>query len=85
MTFLALRQELLTFARDFFSYRSLLKVVFDILLYTSFVSTTFSTQPQPWFVFLHSATDSNGKGDKTKSRKHQSHEGVYLLVDLTNI
>ena len=42
-------------------------------------------QPQPLFVFLQSEAGSNNKRDKTKSCKHESHEGVYLLVKLTNI
>ena len=41
-----------------------------------FVSTTFSTQPQPVFVFLQSEAGSNNKRDKTKSCKHESHEVV---------
>ena len=44
-----------------------MKVVF-IYCILSFVSTTFSTQPQPLFVFLQSEAGSNNKRDKTKSR-----------------
>ena len=54
-----------------------MKVVFNIL-YNKFVSTSFSTQPQPLFVFLQSETGSNNKRDKTKSCKHQSHEGIFV-------
>ena len=57
-------------------------VIYCIL---SSVSTTLSTQPQPSFVFLQSETDSSNKWDKTRSCKHESHEGVSLLVKLTNI
>ena len=39
--------------------------------FQSFVSTTFSAQPQPLFVFLQSKAGSNNKWDKTKSFKHQ--------------
>ena len=42
----------------------------------SFVSTSFSTQHQRLFVFLQSEAVSNNKRDKTKSCKHQSHEGI---------
>ena len=44
----------------------------------SFVSTCFSTQPQPLFVFLQSSAGSNNKRDKTKSCKHQSHECIFV-------
>ena len=54
-------------------------------LHTSFVSTTFSTQPQTLLVFLQSQAGSNNQRDKTKSCKHESHEGVKVLVKLTNI
>ena len=40
--------------------------------------TSFSTQPQPLLVFLQSEAGSNNKGDKTKSCKHQSHEGIFV-------
>ena len=40
------------------------------------VVTTFSTQHQTLFVFLQSEASSDNKRDKTKSCKHQSHEGV---------
>ena len=40
----------------------------------SFVWTSFSTQPEPLFVFLQFEAGSNNKRDKTKSCKHQSHE-----------
>ena len=53
-----------------------MKVAFNIL-YTSFVSTSFSTQPQPLYVFRQSEAVSNNKWDKTKSCKHQSHEGIF--------
>ena len=79
----SLRLELLTFARYFlvtgvyntgisFSCWRLL-LIYCML---SFVSTTFSTQPQPLFVFLQYEAGSNNKRDKTKSCKHQSHERV---------
>ena len=35
-------------------------------------------QPQPLFVFLQSEAGSNNKRDKTKSCKHQSHEGIFV-------
>ena len=35
-------------------------------------------QPQPLLVFLQSEAGSNNKGDKTKSCKHQSHEGIFV-------
>ena len=44
----------------------------------SFISTSFSTQPQPLFVSPQSETDSNNKRDKTKTRKHQSHKGIFV-------
>ena len=44
----------------------------------SFVSTSFSTQPQPLFAFLQSEAGSNNKRGKTKSCKHQSHEGLFV-------
>ena len=44
----------------------------------TFVSTSFSTQLQPLFVFLQSETGSNNKQDKTKSCKHQSHKGTFV-------
>ena len=44
----------------------------------SFVSTSFSRQPQTLYVFLQSETGSNNKRDKTKSCKHQSHEGIFV-------
>ena len=44
----------------------------------SFVSTSFSTQPQPLFVFLQFGAGSNNKEDKIKSCKHQSHEGIFV-------
>ena len=44
----------------------------------SFVSTSFSTQPQPLFVFLQSEAGSNNKRYKTKSLKHQGHEGLFV-------
>ena len=44
----------------------------------SFVSTSFSRQPQPLYVFLQSETGSNNKRDKTKSCKHQSHEDIFV-------
>ena len=56
----------------------MLKVVFNILYTVSFVSTSFSMQPQPLFVFLQSEADSNNKRDKTKSCKDQSHEGIFV-------
>ena len=46
----------------------------------SFVSTTFSWKPQPLFVFLQSELYSDNNRDKTKSCKHQSHEGVGIIV-----
>ena len=48
------------------------------ILYTKFTSTTFSTQPQHLLVFLQSEAGSNNKRDKTKSCKHQSHEGLFV-------
>ena len=42
-------------------------------------------QPQPLFFFLQSEAGSNNKRDKTKSCKHESNEGVQLLVKLTII
>ena len=47
----------------------------------SFVSTTFSTKPQPLFVFLQSESDLDNNRDKTKSCKHQSQEGVGIIVN----
>ena len=44
----------------------------------SFALTSFSTQPQPLLVFLQSEAGSNNKRDKTKSCKHQSHEGIFV-------
>ena len=44
----------------------------------SFISTSFSTQPQPLFVSPQSETDSNNKRDKTKTRKHQSRKGIFV-------
>ena len=44
----------------------------------SFVSTSFSIQPQPLFVFLQSDAGSNNKRGKTKSCKHHSHEGIFV-------
>ena len=44
----------------------------------SFVSTFFSRQPQPLYVFLQSETGSNNKRGKTKSCKHQSHGGIFV-------
>ena len=44
----------------------------------SLVSTTFSTQLQLLFVFLQSEAGSNNNRDKTKSCKHQSHEGIFV-------
>ena len=44
----------------------------------SFILTSFSTQPQPLFVSPQSETDSNNKRDKTKTRKHQSHKGIFV-------
>ena len=44
----------------------------------SFVSITLSTQPLPLSVFLQSETSSNNKRDKTKSCKHQSHDGKFV-------
>ena len=35
-------------------------------------------QPQPLFVFHQSEAGSNNKRDKTKSCKHQSHEGIFF-------
>ena len=35
-------------------------------------------QPQPLFVFLQSEAGSNNKRDKTKSWKHQNHEGIFV-------
>ena len=51
--------------------RVFLKVVLKYSI-LSFVSTSFSTQPQPFFVYLQSSAGSNNKQDKTKSCKHQS-------------
>ena len=70
----SLRLELLTFARYFlvtgvcntgisFSCWRLL-LIYCML---RFISTTFSTQPQPLFVFLQYEAGSNNKRDKTKS------------------
>ena len=70
---LSLSEELLTFSRDFFSYRSLLKLVFNILA-TKFCLDHLSTQPQTLFVFLQSERDSNNKQDKTKPCKYQSNK-----------
>ena len=44
----------------------------------SFASTSFSTQPQPLFVSLQFEAGWNNKRDKTKSCKHQSHEGIFI-------
>ena len=43
-----------------------------------FVSTSFSTQPQPLFVFLQSEAGLNNKRDKTKLCKNQSHEVIFV-------
>ena len=50
--------------------------LFLIYCTLTFVSTTFSTQHQPLTVFLQSEAGTDNKRDKTKSCKHQSHEGV---------
>ena len=47
-----------------------------------FALTTFSTQPQPWLDFLQSEAGSNNKRDKTKSSKHQSHEGGIIVSEI---
>ena len=44
----------------------------------TFVSTSFSTQPQPLFVFFQSEAGSNNNREKTKSCKHQSHEVIFV-------
>ena len=44
----------------------------------SFVSTSFSTQHQPLFVFLQSEAGSNNKRDKTKLCKYQSRESIFV-------
>ena len=44
----------------------------------SFASNSFPVQPEPLFVFLPSEAGSNNKRDKTKSSKHQSHEGIFF-------
>ena len=64
------KRALINMAISFICSRLLL--IYCIL---SFVSTTFFTQTQPLFVFLQSGAGSNNKRDKTKSSKHQSHEG----------
>ena len=56
------------------NFFQLLKIFF-IYCVLSFVSTTFSTQHQPLFAFPQSEASSKNKPDKTKSNKHQSHEG----------
>ena len=48
------------------------------MLYTKFVSISISTQPKPLLIFLQSEAGSNNKRDKTKSCKHQSHEGLFV-------
>ena len=42
------------------------------------MSISFSTQPQPLFACIQSETGSNNKRDKTKSCKHQSHDGIFV-------
>ena len=42
-------------------------------------------QHQTLIVFLKSEAGSDNKRDKTKSYKHQSHEGVQSLVRSTDI
>ena len=44
----------------------------------SFVSTSFTTQPQPLFVFLQSEAGLNKKWSKTKVCKHHRHEGLFV-------
>ena len=88
---LSLRWKRLTFARDFLSYRSLqgqlwFKLstrhscwrLFLIYCILNFVSTTFSMQPQPLFVFLQSVAGSGNKWDKTKSCKLKVTTGYNL-------
>ena len=58
------------------NFLEMLKVVFNMLYL--FVSTSFSTQPRPLFVFLQSEAGLNNKWDQTKSRKHQSDEGIFV-------
>ena len=43
-----------------------------------FASTSISTQPQPLLVFLQSEAGSNNNRDKTKSSKHQNHQGKFV-------
>ena len=52
--------------------------LFLIYCILSFVSISFSTQPQPLVVFLQSEASSVNKRDKTKSCKHQSHGGIFV-------
>ena len=42
------------------------------------MSISFSTQPQLLFACIQSETGSNNKRDKTKSCKHQSHDGIFV-------
>ena len=44
----------------------------------SFISASFSIQPQPMLVFLQSEAGSNNKGDKTKSFNLQSQGGIFV-------
>ena len=52
--------------------------MFLIYCILSFFSISFSTEPQPLFIFLQSEAGSNNKRDKTKSCKYQSHEGKFV-------
>ena len=91
---LLLREELLTFARDCFSYRSLLAQIINtsisfscwrlFLTYCilSFLLTLFPMQPQPLFVILRSESGSNNKPGKTKSCQYQSHEGGNIDTEI---
>ena len=53
----------------------LLFLIFCIL---SFVSTSFSMQPQPLIIFLQSEAGTNNKQGKNKSCKYQSHKGIFI-------
>ena len=52
--------------------------MFLIYCILNFVSTSFSAQPQPLYVFVRFEAGSNNKREKTKSCKHQNHEGIYV-------
>ena len=67
------------------NFFELLKVIFNIpTVYYVFCLNLFFYATQPLFVFLQSEAGSNDKRDKTKSCKHQSHEGIFVS-EVSNI